>query len=176
MKLNFTEQEKNLLKAKNPKEYIDKSLKNRISPGRKAYVTRHWLEKTRFTIDDIKYARNRHPYWKAKKMEGTAERNAVRTKEHDYSKGDNIIWDDKLVHRFVEMNKKDKLGRYVTKDWELARDFKCTIPAIQHMRRKYNMTVRILSSSKTGITTKKLMEYLMLGESTLRNMAKKKRR
>lgn len=176
MKLNFTEQEKNLLKAKNPKEYIDKSLKNRISPGRKAFVTRHWLEKTRYTIDDIKYARNRHPYWKAKKMEGTAERNAVRTQEHDYSSGDNIVWDEKLVQKFVDKNKKDKLGRYVIKDWELARDFKCTIPAIQHMRRKYNMAMKILSSSKTNPTSKKLMEYLMLGESTLRSMVNKKRR
>ncbi|HOW81352.1 MAG TPA: hypothetical protein PK573_02225 [Spirochaetota bacterium] len=176
MKPNFTEQEKNLLKAKNPRDYIDKSLKNKISPGRKAFVTRHWLDKTRYTIDDIKYARNRHPYWKAKKMEGTAERNAIRTKEHDYSKGDNIIWDEKLVHKFIERNKKDKQGKYIIKDWELAKEFRCTIPAIQHMRRKYNMAVRLIASSSGSITAKKLMEYLMLGESMLRNMQKKKRR
>ena len=165
-----------LLKARNPKDYNEKSLRYGITPGRKAFVTRHWLEKTKFTIDDIKYARNRHPYWKSKKMEGTAERNAIRTKEHNYSQGDNITWDKKLINRFIEKNKKDKSGKYLNKDWELARDFECTIPAIQHMRRKYNMAIKIIAASQGKLTSKKLMDYLMMGESTLRSMKKKKRR
>ena len=44
------------------------------------------------------------------------------------------------------------------------------------MRRKYNMAVRLIASSTGTITAKRLMEYLMLGESMLRNMQKKKRR
>jgi hypothetical protein len=176
MKPQFTEKEKMLLQARNPRDYIDRSLKCKVSPGRKAFVTRHWLEKTKYTIDDIKYARNRHPYWKSKKMEGTAERNAMRTVEHNYSKGENIIWDEDLVREFIDKNKKDKSGNYLNKDWELARGFKCTIPAIQHMRRKYNMAVKIMVAAGEKNSIKKLTDYLMMGESALRRMKKKSRR
>jgi len=171
----FTKEEKMLLKARTPKDYIDKSLKCKISPGRKAFVTRHWLDKKSYTIEDIKYARNRHPYWKGKKMEGTAERNAMRTQEHNYSSGNNLFWDEELIKTFITANKKDKKGNYINKDWELARDFECTIPAIQHMRRKYNMAVKIITSSKGTVTTKRLIDHLMLGESVLRKMCKRRK-
>lgn len=172
----FTRDEKKLLKARTPRDYIDKSLKFDISPGRKAFVTRHWLNTSKFTIDDIKYARNRHPYWKAKKMEGTAERNALRTQQHNYNIGGNIIWDEELIKDFITSNKKDKKGNYINKDWELARDFECTIPAIQHMRRKFNMAIKLLASSREKITTKKLVNLLLMGEGQLRRLCKKKQK
>lgn len=174
MKDDFTKEERDLLKARTPKAYIDKSLKTNISSGRKAYITKIWLEKTGNTAEDIKYQRNRHPYWKAKKMEGTAERNAVRVEEHDYSKGKDIEWDDKLIKQFIDLNKKDKSGKYVHKDWELAKKFKCTIPVIQHMRRKFNMTVKIIDKKFGRQTPKRVFELMRMGENTLRKMTKKK--
>ena len=121
MNTELTKNDKMLLTAKNPKEYIERSLKSNITPGRKAFITRHWLEKKKYTIEDIKYARNRHPYWKEKKMEGTAERNAARSIEHNYGTGNNILWDDSLILEFMEANKKDKMGNYINRDWELAK-------------------------------------------------------
>jgi hypothetical protein len=174
MNTEFSKKEKILLTARNPKEYIDRSLKSNISPGRKAFITRRWLEKKRYTIEDIKYARNRHPFWKGKKMEGTAERNAARTIEHNYGTGKNILWDDDLILEFIEANKKDKNGNYLKRDWELAKEFKCTIPAIQHMRRKFNMAVKIITVSSGNITKKRLLDHLKYGESTLRKMKKKR--
>ncbi len=168
----FTKEEQKLLKAKSPDMYIDKSLKSNISPGRKAYVTKFWLEKTGYTANDLAYSRNRHPYWKAKKMEGTPERNAMRASIHNYGDGNNINWTDSLIKEFIQMNKKDKKGYYQHKDWQLAKHFKCTIAAIQHMRRKANMADKIMDAQKEKMTPKKLLNYLQLGEGTLRKMVR----
>lgn len=176
MDTDFTKKEKLLLAAKSPREYIDKSLRSDISPGRKAFITRHWLEKKKYTIEDIKYARNRHPYWKEKKMEGTAERNVARAREHNYGNGNNIIWDDGLIMDFISANKKDNTGNYINKDWELAKEFECTIPAIQHMRRKFNMAEKIIMVASGKITVKRLLDYLKYGEGALRKMMKKNKK
>lgn len=174
MNETLSKDEKYLFQARTPMDYIDRSLKSRKIPsGRKAMVTRHWLEKTGFTIDDIKKARNRHPYWKKKKMAGTAQRNAQRFEEHDYSTGVNIIWSDALVDEFLRSNVKGKDGAYQYKDWELAKHFKCSIAAIQHMRRKYNMAVRIIGKKSGGVTQKRIKEYIQQSENILRRTMKK---
>ena len=174
----FTKEEKKLLQAKNPTDYINRSLDLDIPSGRKAYVTRHWLDKTGYSVEDIKYHRNRHPYWKEKKMKGSAERTALRFAEHDYSSNKVIMWDEKMLRKFIDNNKKDKLGKYIFKDWELAKKFKCTIATIQHLRRKYNMSTSYITNNIGKVTEKRLMEHLKLGEGTLRKMnkAKKKKR
>ena len=41
----MNKQEEKLFKSKTPEEYIDNSLKVKLTPGRKAYITRLWLEK-----------------------------------------------------------------------------------------------------------------------------------
>lgn len=175
MKHEFTAEERKLLNAKNPKEYIDLSLKSKLSSGRKAAITRYWLEKKKYTVEDIQYARNRHPYWKLRKMEGTAKRNQVRFLDHDYSSGVNIVWNTHRIEQFINSNKKDKKGNYIYKDWELAKHFKCSIAAVQHLRRKYNMSIRIIQGRKETITMKRLVESMIKGENILRAMKKKKK-
>jgi len=175
MEPEFNTEEKKLYRAKTPKEYIEKSLTLDIPPGRKAYVTRYWLKKTGYTTEDIKHARNRHPYWKSKKMEGTAERNVARSIEHNYGDGSNLEWSKDMIVDFIRHNKKLKNGRYQYRDWELARHFKCTIPTIQHMRRKTNMAEKIISATLGNVTEKRLVTHLELGENTLRKMMKQAR-
>ncbi|MBN1532902.1 MAG: hypothetical protein JXA20_09585 [Spirochaetes bacterium] len=172
----MNKQEILLYNSRSPEEYIENSLKCRLPSGRKAYVTRLWLEKKRFSIEDIKRARNRHPYWKKKKMEGSTERNELRRREHDYSGQRSIDWDEKIVMEFIGLNKKDRKGVYVHKDFELARHFSTSIPSIQHYRRKYNMVMAILKKEKTPPTSKKIYGYITKSEQKLRTILKGKAR
>ena len=94
------------------------------------------MEATGYTKEDILRARNRHPYWKRKKMEGSAERTRKRLAAHDYSGGSSVQWDQALVTEFLGLNRKGPDGRYEQKDWQLAERFGATIPSIQYMRRK----------------------------------------
>ncbi len=165
--------EKKLLSARNPKEYIDLSFKSSLKPGRKAFITRMWLEKTKYTVEDIEYHRNRHPYWKERKLEGNTERTQKRFEEYNYSNGKKIEWDDEMLAKFITMNKKDKKKKYIYKDRELAKHFRCSIATIQHMRRKYNMAIKFLTLNRGTINNKRLLEQLSLGEGTLRAMIKK---
>ncbi len=176
MKKNeMTKDELKLFQSKNPAEYIDNSLKVKLTPGRKAFITKLWLDKKpKYTIEDIKYARNRHPFWKGKKMKGSYERNEIRRFEHDYSEGSMLEWDEKTIKQFINMNKKDKNGRYQTKDYELARHFKTTIPSIQHYRRKYNMALKILNKKSINPTANRIYELIQSSEKILRNLMKKR--
>jgi hypothetical protein len=174
-KNDMNKQELLLYNSRNPEEYIENSLRCKLPSGRKAYVTRLWLGKKRFTIDDIKKARNRHPYWKKKKMEGSTERNELRRKEHDYSGKRSIDWDEEIVMEFIGMNRKDRSGAYEHKDFELARHFATSIPSIQHYRRKYNMVAAILKKEKATPTAKKIYGYITQSEQKLRNILRGKK-
>ena len=76
-----------LLNCISPEEYIQKSLEIQLTRGEKGIITKLWLTKTGYVIDDIMYARNRNTYWKSIKM-GTPEerraRNQKRWKKHNY--------------------------------------------------------------------------------------------
>jgi len=170
----MNKQELKLFNSKTPEEYIDNSLKTNLPSGRKAHVTRLWLEKKKYTIEDIKRARNRHPYWKKKKMAGSSERNEQRRMEHDYRNYGSLEWDESTVKEFIEMNRKDKRGAYEHKDFELARHFATTIPSIQHYRRKYNMVVAILQKEKAAHSVKHVYDYLVHSEQKLRSILKGK--
>ncbi len=171
----MTKDELKLFQSKNPHEYIDNSLKVKLTPGRKAFITKLWLDKKpKYTIDDIKYARNRHPYWKDKKMRGSYERNEIRRQEHDYSRGSMLEWDEKTIKKFIDMNKKSKNGRYETKDYELAKYFKTTIPSIQHYRRKYNMAMKILDRKNIKPTVNRIFELIQSSEKILRGLLRKR--
>src|SRR5512137_2192376 len=132
----MTKTETAILASKTPEDYIDRSLKARLSPAAKAKLARIWMESTGYTKEDILRARNRHPYWKKKKMEGSAERTRRRLEAHDYSGGGNVAWDRSRVEEFLSLNGKGADGRYERKDWELAEHFGGSIPSIQYMRRK----------------------------------------
>ncbi len=173
--MKMTKEEEKLFNSKTPVEYIDNSLRSKLPPGRKAYVTRLWLAKRKYTVDDIKYARNRHPFWKKLKMKGSYERNLQRRAEHDYTSYGTVEWDEKTILEFIRMNKKDKSGHYVHKDHELAKYFSATIPSIQHYRRKYNMAVALLTRKKSTVTDKRVYEYLVQSEQILRRMMKKRK-
>jgi len=169
-------EEKKLLSAKNPKQYIEFSLSAQLTSGRKAHLCKQWLEKrNQYTIDDIKYARNRHPYWKKKKMEGCSERNAQRMVEYDFSQGfQRIKWTDDEIKEFITMNKKLKNGRYEFRDRELAEHFNCSIPAIQHLRRKYNMIQKIFIKKDDKLSKVKAVKHMGICEQNLKKMLKKR--
>jgi hypothetical protein len=160
----MTKTETTILESKNPQDYIDRSLKARLSPAAKAKLARIWMESTGYSKDDILRARNRHPYWKKKKMEGSAERTKKRLAAHDYSGGSSVQWDERLVSEFLGLNKKASDGRYEYKDWQLAEHFGATIPSIQYMRRKLSKVSEILGA-KAG--KPKVVEYLLRAESVL---------
>ncbi len=157
--------EKRILGSSSPEEYVENSLKSGLPPSEKARLTRIWMESTGFTRDDILYARNRHPHWKRKKAEGAEQRSRRRLDLHDYSMGSPRSWDARLLAEFLELNGKDKAGRYLHKDWELASHFGVSIPSIQYLRRKYLAVRRIMGPR---LRREKLLEYLGRSELSLR--------
>jgi hypothetical protein len=160
----MTKTETTILESKTPVDYIDRSLKARLSPAAKAKLARLWMESTGYTKEDILRARNRHPYWKRKKMEGSAERTRKRLAAHDYSSGAPVQWDSSLVSEFLELNRRGSDGRYEQKDWQLAEHFGATIPSIQYMRRKLSKVEDLLG---TRVSRGKVVEYLLRAESVL---------
>jgi hypothetical protein len=156
--------ETGILEAKTPEQYIDRSLKSRLSPAAKARLARRWMEVTGYSKEDILKARNRHPYWKKKKMEGSAERTRRRLDSHDYSGGQSVKWDEKLVAEFLSLSGKDAEGRFEHKDWQLAEHFGATIPSIQYMRRKLHKVQALLGSKASQ---PKVIDYLLRAESVL---------
>ncbi|MGO8695492.1 MAG: hypothetical protein ACLQMF_17665 [Rectinemataceae bacterium] len=153
-----------ILEAKTPEEYIDRSLKAKLSPAAKARLARTWMESTGYSKEDILRARNRHPYWKQKKMEGSAERTRRRLAAHDYSGGSSVDWNRRLVTEFLSLNARDSSGHYELKDWQLAERFGATIPSIQYMRRKLRKVRDILG---TRVSSEKVVDYLLRAESVL---------
>jgi hypothetical protein len=160
----MTKTETTILASKTPADYIDRSLKARITPAAKAKLARLWMESTGYTKEDILMARNRHPYWKRKKMEGSADRTRRRLAAHDYSSGVSVQWDSKLVSEFLRRNKRGPDGRYEWKDWQLAERFGATIPSIQYMRRKLSKVNDLLGGRASQ---DKVVEYLLCAESVL---------
>jgi hypothetical protein len=160
----MTKTETTILESKSPEDYIDRSLKARLAPAAKAKLARQWMEATGYSKEDILRARNRHPYWKRKKMEGSAERTRKRLAEHDYSGGASVQWDSKLVSEFLSLNRKGAGGRYEQKDWQLAEHFGATIPSIQYMRRKLSKVEGLLGARASQ---GKVVEYLQRAESVL---------
>jgi hypothetical protein len=160
----MTKTESTILESKTPEDYIDRSLKARLPPAAKAKLARHWMESTGYSKEDILRARNRHPYWKRKKMEGSAERTRKRLAAHDYSGGDSVQWDQALVTRFLDLNRKGSDGHYEQKDWQLAERFGATIPSIQYMRRKLSKVESLLGNRAPQ---SKVVEYLLRAESVL---------
>jgi hypothetical protein len=160
----MTKTETTILESKSPADYIDRSLKARLPPAAKAKLARLWMESTGYTKEDILRARNRHPYWKRKKMEGSAERTRRRLAAHDYSGGASVNWDTRLVSEFLGLNRRDADGRYERKDWQLAERFGATIPSIQYMRRKLSKVEGLLGPRASQ---GKVVEYLLRAESVL---------
>ncbi len=165
-------QELKLLNSKTPREYIENSLKSNLPAGRKAYLTKLWLEKTGRKVEDIQHARNRHPYWKKRKMKGSPARNLQRRRDHNYSEDGKLRWTRESILEFLRMNKKDKKGRYLHRDYELAQHFNSSIPSIQHYRRKQNMVRAYLKKKRISITPANILSHITKSEKLVREMLK----
>ena len=122
------------------------------------------MERTGYAREDILYARNRHPYWRKKKMEGSVERTRRRLEAHNYSGGRSIPWSRERVEEFLSLNGKGRDGRYERKDWELAEHFGSSIPSIQYMRRKCRKVEDLLGSRASR---SRVVDYLLCAESVL---------
>lgn len=162
-RISETAKGQKLLQAKTPEEYIDLSVKSKLSQSEKAELTRVWLsQNTKYDITHIQHARNRHPFWKAKKMAGSRERNQKRFAEYDYSGGKTKSWDEKTLSAFIE-----KTDEHT--DRELAQQFERSIPAIQGIRRKINLARKILDAEgRKKVRKDMLLKKVMNDEKTLR--------
>jgi hypothetical protein len=153
---------KKLLSAKTPEEYIDNSVKSSLSQREKARTTKMWLEKTDFTIEDISYARNRHPYWKAIKQKNHQYRTRKRFSDFNYSTGNSQPWTNELLKQFLDVN--DKIT-----DRELAKQFKRSLPSIQAIRRRVNLANRIFEIEGIPKASKSLLlKKIISDEKVLR--------
>jgi len=162
--------EEDILKAKTPMEYIERSLYSKVSHGKKTVISKVWQQHTGYTAEDIKYARHRHPYWKGKKLEGNTERTRVRMKKHHYKDTPKAVWPLSEIKKFLKLNQK-KDGVYIYKDWEIARMNESTIASVQAWRRKVNLIHKLYKKFNTRLA--KQEEYLPLlmrsSETSLRD-------
>lgn len=162
-KVAMSDDMKKLLQKKTADSYVDFAIKSSLSPAEKRFVTRQWLEKTGLTIEDINYARNRHPYWKKIKMKGAAERTKARMEKYDFSKGRHKKWGKEELLEFIDLN-----GKHA--DFELAEKFQCSIPSIQGVRRLYNLASKILEIEGKRKNKASLHKLMLINEKALRNM------
>ena len=159
---------KKLVNSPDPAQYIDLSLNLPLTAYEKSLAAREWMKKTGHTLKDIQYARNRHPYWKKRKCAGAGIRSRRRNAEY-FSNTKNRLTNKEIIE-FVDLNKKDKDGRYLKKDYELARHFKLSIYGVQHLRRKLNKIQRIFSLMKVKPEKKIIFEYMAYSEKKLHSL------
>ena len=153
-----------LLSAKTPEQYIALSINSKLPPGKKATITSEWLAKTNFTYEDISHARNRDPYWRKKKSLGSKQRNLKRINEFNYKKPGATpkkTWSIEEMEELFELDKK-------LVDRDLAKKFKTSLPAINHIRRKFKMVREIFEIKKQKINKSKVVAYSMKSEKLLR--------
>ena len=145
-----------LLSAKTPEQYITFSINSKLPPGKKATITSEWLAKTKYTYEDIAYARNRNPYWRKKKSLGSRQRNLKRPGSLPKK-----TWTVKEIEEIFDLDKK-------MVDRDLAKKFKTSLPAINHIRRKFKMVREIFEIKKDKGNKKKIVAYSMRSEKILR--------
>ncbi|MCE9500986.1 MAG: hypothetical protein K8R21_10890 [Leptospira sp.] len=160
---NFENEKRNLLSAKTPDQYIDRSIKSKLKPGQKGSITLEWLRKTGYSNEDIQHARNRNPYWKKLKGKGSYERNSERLEKYNFNKSDSQkrVWTEKDLDKLYDMNK-------TMADWELAKHFKTSIPSINHLRRKFRLSEEIMKANGEKPNKKKILRYSLKAEKLLR--------
>jgi hypothetical protein len=155
-----------LLSKKTPVEYIDYCVTSGLKSYEKAKITPIWLKITGFKIEDIQYARNRHPYWKEKKMKNSKERNKTRIETYNYSDGLVHKWPTDELREFLAMT-----NDYTDK--EMAEHFRRTIPSIQYIRRRISLAYRIFKQRGIQkIHKESLLKKILKDEKDLRKEAK----
>ena len=154
-----------LVESSSPAEYIEHSLSLPLSPYTKSLAAKEWMKKTGYTVKDIQYARNRHPYWKKRKCAGAGIRSRRRNAE--YCKNTKNRLTNKEIIDFVALNRKNENGQYLRKDYELARHFHLSIYGVQHLRRKLNKIQRIFSLMKVKPEKRIIFDYMAYSEKRL---------
>jgi len=159
---------KRLVESRNPEEYIDRSLNLPLTPYEKSLAAREWMKRSGFTLKDIQYARNRHPYWKKRKCAGAGVRSRRRNSE--YCTHTKTRLSGREIIDFIDLNRKDSKGNYIRKDYELARHFRISIYGVQHLRRKLNKIRRIFELMKVKPEKKIIYEYMGYSEKRLHTL------
>ncbi|PJZ70906.1 hypothetical protein CH373_06480 [Leptospira perolatii] len=167
--MDYEKEKRKLLSAKSPEQYIEFSIKSRLEGPKKSSITTEWLHKSGYTIDDIKYARNRHPFWRKKRNQGSYERNSRRLEFHNYYKSDRkIVWDETKLSKFYDLNQEGQA------DHELARTFRTSIPAVNHIRRKFRFATNLLELDKKKPNKMSVIKLSHNSESVLKRLIREK--
>lgn len=165
----YEKEKRKLLSASTPEQYIELSIKSKLTGPKKSSITSEWLTSTGYTIDDIKYARNRHPFWRKKRNQGSYERNSKRLEQHNYYRTDQkITWDKDKLAKFFDLNLKGMT------DHELARSFKTSIPAVNHIRRKFRFASQLLELDKQKPVKAGILKLCAHSESVLKRLIREK--
>lgn len=157
-----------LMRAKDPNEYIKRCILSSVPRGKKAVITHEWLVKTGYSIDDIAKARSMNPYWKKRRLKGNVERTKARIKEYDFSVSKQTGWNEDLIIKFVLKNERNEDGSYKIPDYQLAKYFQTTIPAIQYMRRKHNLMLKVMEYTSEY----KIIELMEKSENAIKHILK----
>ncbi|EMN10918.1 LB099 family protein [Leptospira interrogans] len=165
----YEKEKRKLLSASTPEQYIELSIKSKLTGPKKSSITSEWLTSTGYTIDDIKYARNRHPFWRKKRNQGSYERNSKRLEQHNYYRSDQkIVWDKTKLAKFFDLNSKGLT------DHELAKNFRTSIPAVNHIRRKFRFASELLRLDKQKPAKDGILKLCTHSESVLKRLIREK--
>ncbi|PID28307.1 MAG: hypothetical protein CR982_04470 [Candidatus Cloacimonadota bacterium] len=162
---------KELMEKSTPEEYIDLYLTSNLTRSQKQEATSMWLKSyPQFTYKDVDKARSKHPEWrKMRRSEDPKQikrRTKRRFKKNDFSGGSHKKWTNEVLFEFLELN-----DSYI--DRELAKHFKSSIPAVQSIRRRINLSKKILKlEGKEEYTLQELHELVLSDEFVLRRRYK----
>ena len=164
---------KQILNSKTPAIYIDRCVNSTCMA--KGCIAKEWMKRTGYTIEDIKYARHRHPYWKKMKNKNYSTRNKIRWLKYNYVKDHKRYkWNIENIEFFILVDGMNKQLRdcYEYKDKKLAKMLQTTIPSIQYLRRKRNLVEAILKKQGKRLTFKRIIDLIIRDELYLRNYLK----
>ena len=166
--------EKKVMSARTPEEYVDLMIGVKLTQGEKQRLSRLWQKQTGYSAADIAHARNRHPYWRKRKAEGNLERTKRRLKFYDVERPYHpfSLADEDLLGTFLSMNKRSKDGRYKFKDYEIAQSLNVKLTSVQCLRRKYNLINRIVAIKEIKPSAANYRRYMRFGEKRLRDLAR----
>jgi len=166
--VSYRQQKERIMSAVTPGEYVDLCFLSSLRKQDLMRITHEWLQLKGYTIKDINSARNRHYYWKMRKSLNSLERSKIRNARFA---GQNTHWSEEMLLKFIDMNLKKDNGRYQVKDVELAEIFRCSIYAVQGLRRKLNIIERMQLNAGKKFYKKTTAKFMKKTEKELRNLS-----
>ena len=142
----MTKTETSILESKTPEDYIDRSLKARLSPAAKAKLAQ--------ALDGVDGLYERGypagpqppPLLEAQEDGRLGRAHAQAPRRPRLFRRRLRAMGLALVTEFLGLNRRGPDGRYEQKDWQLAERFGATIPSIQYMRRKLSKVEGLLGA------------------------------